>query len=294
MIVSLPDGVRRISLRRVDALGRASDVVGHLVAVNDQFLVVLPEDRPEVWVPRAEVRQTRSVPERRVLPASPPDAVQRILDLAWPGERRGRLGGWVLRASSGTSRRANSVLVAGDPGVPWEEAVQEADHWVGGTAVLQVVDGDPLVGEPGFVREADTIVMVADATTGEVPTGWVVGDAPSAEWLALWRDDPVDAGTLAELTAGPAKYLSAPGIGAGRVAVVRDWAVVSCVHVREGRRREGWGGALTRALTHLGAVDGARHVALQVEADNPAARALYGSLGFEEHHRYCYLRRPAS
>ena len=61
----------RVSIRRRRPSGALSDVVGHLVAANDEWMVVLPEDRGAEWVPRAEAEAVRKVPERTVLPASP-------------------------------------------------------------------------------------------------------------------------------------------------------------------------------------------------------------------------------
>ncbi|MFD0866971.1 hypothetical protein ACFQ06_14305, partial [Tessaracoccus lubricantis] len=88
MIIEVPVDAPRISLRHLDEEGRASDLVGHLVAADDDRLVILPEDKPAVWLQRSMVRNIRRVPERTVLPASPPDALQRILDRTWPGVRR--------------------------------------------------------------------------------------------------------------------------------------------------------------------------------------------------------------
>ena len=71
-----PDAeTQRVSLRRRRDGGALSDVVGHLIAANDEWMVVLPEDRAEVWVPRGEVESVRKVPERVVLPASDADGL---------------------------------------------------------------------------------------------------------------------------------------------------------------------------------------------------------------------------
>ena len=43
---------------------------------------------------------------------------------SWPAVEVERIGDWVLRAAGGFSARANSALLLGDPGAPWDEAVE--------------------------------------------------------------------------------------------------------------------------------------------------------------------------
>lgn len=294
MIINLPSDAHRVSLRRLDRMGRASDVVGHLVAANDEYLVVLPEDRPEIWIPRGEARNIRRVPERTVLPASPPEALERMLDRTWPGTRRARLGGWVLRQGSGRTKRANSVLVAGDPGLSVRDAVAEAERWYGARPVLQVVVDDPAAAElvgNGYEAVALSLVMVAriDDLRALALPGALSANEPGEGFVGLWRDGGIEPGALVDLTAAPARYVWLPGVAAGRVAPVGDWAVLSCIEVAAGRRGEGLGRAITRALVAEAAASGARFVALQVEEHNTVARRLYEGEGFVEHHRYCYL-----
>lgn len=295
MIIQLPDNAHRISLRRVDGDGRASDVIGHLVASNDEQMVVLPEDRPAVWIPREEIRSVRKVPNRTVLPMSTPDALQRVLDVTWPGVRRARLGGWVLRQGRGATKRANSVLASGDPGLPWRDAVAEASTWMGVAPVLQVVSDDAIVAEAlgdGYELVSPTVVMVAklEDLTPAAMDGVVVGSRPDEGFVGLWPAGQVDEAVLEEATAARATYLSVPGVASGRVARAGEWAVISCVEVAASRRGEGLGRQITRACVDAAATMGVRFVALQVEADNEAARSLYAAESFVDHHSYYYLR----
>lgn len=295
-ILPAPDATtKRISMRRRRDTGALSDVVGHLIAANAEWMVVLPEDREAVWVPRSEVETIRTVPERTVLPASAPDAVQRILDLAWPGLRRGRLGGWTVRVGRGATRRANSVLAVGDPGRALDEARAVVAGWAGEELPLQAVLGGRTADEAlalGWAVDAPTVVMVAalgDLAREDAPAEVVAAETPDAAWLAVFRGGGVDDARLAELTAAPARYLRLGAHAVGRMAQVRDWAVLSCVEVAPQERGRGLGRAVTRALVAEAARLGARHVAVQVEEDNPAARELYAAEGFVEHHTYGYL-----
>lgn len=70
------------------------------------------------------------------------------------------------------------------------------------------------------------------------------------------------------------------GVATGRVAV--DDADVLLVAVAPGMRRRGLGRQLTEVLCATLAALGAQRVLLEVRAANTAARALYGSVGFEE------------
>ena len=51
------------------------------------------------------------------------EAAARRAHGSWPAVEAEPLGDWVLRASGGFSARANSVLLAGDPGRDWDEAL---------------------------------------------------------------------------------------------------------------------------------------------------------------------------
>lgn len=294
MIIEVPEGAPRVSLRYLDPDGRATDVIGHIIAADDTRVVVLPEDKPAVWMQRDNVHHMKRVPERTILPASPPDALQRMLGRTWPGLRTARLGGWVLRAGLGRTTRANSTLVGGDPGMPWTEAVTVVDEWRGKPATLQVVLGDPII-EParvaGYRLGGSTVVMVA--RSDDLPYDHVevqVADTPDEAWLAIWRSGQADADLVAELTSAPAMYAQIPGIAVGRVAVDGSWSVISSVEVVPELRGSGWGRAMTRALVD---VVESRFVALQVGMENTVARSLYAKEGFVEHHTYAYLFPPS-
>jgi ribosomal protein S18 acetylase RimI-like enzyme len=285
----------RVSIRRRRPSGALSDVVGHLVAANDEWMVVLPEDRGAEWVPRAEAEAVRKVPERTVLPASAADALERVLDLTWPGLRRARLGGWTIRVGRGKTQRANSVLAVGDPGMPFADATIAANEWAGRDLPLQAVRGSRVADEAlalGWEAASPTVVMVAEASALVAAGAGIVADETDAAWRAIYRGGDVDEDRLAELTSAPARYLRVGENAVGRVAPARGWTVLSCIEVAPEARGRGLGRAVTRALIAEAVLLGARHVALQVEEDNAVARSLYASEGFVEHHAYAYLRPP--
>lgn len=281
-----------MSIRRVSSTGAAGDVVGHLIAANDEWLVVLPEDRGAVWVPREQAASIRRIPERTVLPASDGEALQRVLARTWPGLRGARLGGWLLREGCGVTKRANSVLAVGDPELPFEEAVNAAEDWYRSPVTLQIVAGsraESSAAGQGMEASGSTLVLVRPLAEMALPTERAdLADAPDDAWAAIAG---AGADRLAEMTSAPATYLRA-GEAVGRVAVCGGWAVVSCITVAPGARGRGLGRSVTRALLQEGRSRGARYASLQVEESNPAAMGLYRSMGFREHHGYAYWARP--
>src|ERR1700761_9057970 len=56
-------------------------------------------------------------------------ALDRLAARTWRGTDEEALGSWLLRAAGGVPRRANSVLTAGDPGMPLPEAADRVRAW---------------------------------------------------------------------------------------------------------------------------------------------------------------------
>ena len=98
----------------------------------------------------------------------------------------------------------------------------------------------------------------------------------SAQWLAF-ASVRVDSETIA----------------IGRVAGSGDWAGLTAIEVDPASRRQRLGTAVTVALAgHAAGRGGFGQLYLQVTNDNTAARALYRSLGFGDHHGYHYRIEP--
>lgn len=252
-------------------------------------------------VPPAPARRGAGVPRVTA------EALEKIASRAWPPAQSAALGDWTLRAAGGFTRRANSVLVAGDPGVPVDEALAYVRKWYGErglTAWLQVPDTSPYgerAAEHGWVREADTVIrtaplapltsLPADAGPGH---GVELSRTPDAAWLASYhRTGDLAQAALGVVAGGPSVWFAtAPG-AIGRCAVDGPWALFGAVEVEPAARRRGLATAVMGALARQAYAEGATAAYLQVEADNEAARALYDRLGFTDHHGYHY-RRPAA
>jgi ribosomal protein S18 acetylase RimI-like enzyme len=164
------------------------------------------------------------------------------MDAAWPAPDREEANGWVLRAASGVTQRANSVWPREPDGDSHQqyEALRAARLWYRGRRlplIFQVFD-DPrstglhaiLDGE-GFTRQSETLVMCrrsgaqaagqsamtqpAVARPAVVQPDVEISMAPSDEWLGRWwsvdgRGGPAESGTARSILTGcPSVYAMA-------------------------------------------------------------------------------------
>jgi ribosomal protein S18 acetylase RimI-like enzyme len=149
--------------------------------------------------------------------AAVPD-LEVLMDAAWHAAEREESGGWVLRAASGVTQRANSVWPRAEPagtvhtsavyagavhagtGFHRLAALRNARLWYRSRRlplIFQVFD-DPryaalnaLLDQEGFTRQSETLVLVRDGGGAPAPEPDAGPDVemsaePSAEWLRLW------------------------------------------------------------------------------------------------------------
>ena len=237
----------------------------------------------------------------------------------WRAPEETRLGTWLLRAGSGFTGRANSVLATGDPGMPLADAVAEVGRWYTTRGLPAMVSvpyptGDPhaspldrfLAGRGWRVRSGAATVMTAapHAVAGQTADAAAavrvdLGAEPSDQWLALYRfrGRPLPPIARRLLMSAPWQRFASVRedgrtIAVGRVAVAGGWAGITAVEVDPGHRRRGLGRTVTGALAAAAMQHGAVGLYLQVEDDNAAARALYRHAGFADHHGYHYRVAP--
>ncbi|KPC89139.1 acetyltransferase [Streptomyces sp. NRRL WC-3753] len=252
-----------------------------------------------------------SAPARRRGPATSYEELARVAARAWRPVESERLGGWELRAAGGFTRRANSVLPLGDPGLPLDEALAAVRRWYGERglpAYVQTATGaegtqELLCAElerRGWVREVTAEVWtgglapVADLAEG---TGVVLSREADEAWLARYGRKGVSDVALRVLGSGPSVWFATvPGAddpaAIGRCVVDGRWASFAAVEVDPARRRRGLATAVMAALARRALDEGASAAWLQVETDNAAARALYARMGFAAHHAYHHYREP--
>jgi len=237
--------------------------------------------------------------------------LERVAARGWRALEEEPLGDWLLRAGSGFTGRANSVLVVGDPGRPLPDAVDAVTRWYADRGLrpcaqlpgVQSRAADAAFAAAGWDRDEDVLVLTAPSSTGPVDVPVQLDDTPDEAWLAgyRYRGAALPSVAVQVLTsAQDAVFASirldpapAPLAAVARGVLTDGWLGVTAVTVAEEHRRRGLAVAVMTALQNWAVERDAHSVYLQVAEDNAPARALYRRLGFIEHHRYHY-RRPAA
>ncbi|MEU9071731.1 GNAT family N-acetyltransferase [Streptomyces sp. NPDC048306] len=325
--ITAADVGKRVSVRRLSDTGvageRFTDTVGVLTSWTDGVLLITRKSGESVRVAESDLvagKVVPAAPARRRGPAASYEELARVAARAWPPVESERLGAWELRAAGGFTRRANSVLPLGDPGLPLDEALTAVRRWYaerGLPAYVQTATGaagtqEPLCAElerRGWVREVTAEVWtgglapVADLSEG---AGVVLSRQADEAWLARYRRRGVSEVALRVLGGGPSVWFAtvpgadadadadSPGVPAaiGRCVVDGRWASFAAVEVDPARRRRGLATAVMAALARRALDEGASAAWLQVETDNAGARALYAGMGFAAHHTYHHYREP--
>lgn len=295
----------------------ATDVIGVLDSWADGALQVTTADGRTVEVDETAVIAAKPVPPRTVRRGEVRDleaaaaAGWRALDAEW-------LGGWLLRASDGFTRRVNSCLPLGDPSMPIASAVDAVQRWYQARALSPAFQLPlPLAGALGRTLDAagwtvaseDVLVMTASiadtvaATRPDLPPVRV-DDEPDEQWLASYhyRGDELPPAARRVLANAEVVGFASADDGDERAAIARGavtsapsgrrWVGVTAVEVAPDHRRRGLGTHIVAGLASWAGEHGATDMYLQVSADNAAAIATYEKLGFVEHHRYHYRRAP--
>ncbi|MFJ7236882.1 GNAT family N-acetyltransferase [Streptomyces olivaceus] len=319
--ITVADVGKRVSVRRLREPGVTdemfTDTVGVLTSWTDGVLLITRKSGESVRVEESSLvagKVVPSAPARRRGPAASFGELTRTTARAWRPVESEWLGEWELRAAAGFTRRANSVLPLGDPGLPLDEALAAVRRWYGERglpAYVQTATGaegtqEALCAElerRGWVREVTAEVWtgalapVADLAEG---TGVVLSRAADEAWLARYQRKGVSEVALRVLGSGPSVWFATvPGAEAGapaaigRCVVDGRWASFAAVEVDPAYRRRGLATTVLAALARRALEEGASAAWLQVETDNAGARALYAGMGFAAHHAYHHYREPA-
>ncbi|MGP4000923.1 GNAT family N-acetyltransferase [Streptomyces sp. 8N706] len=340
LIVSITasDVGKRVSVRRLAEEGNGAekftDTVGVLTSWDGGVLCITRRTGETVRIAESTLVAAKVVPARgpTATPhgARPPGTaparsrgpsatwqeLDRVAARAWPPVESEPLGEWELRWSGGFTRRANSVLPLGDPGLPLEQALRRVTDWYaerGRPAYMQVSTGATTDAQEdlaarletyGWTLEVSALIRTAPlASLVQSPDdthGVTLSRGIDDAWLSRYQRSVSPAPEVMQvLHGGPSVWFATcPGAGGGppaaigRCVVDGRWAGFTAVEVDPARRREGLASAVMAALAGQALDEGASAAYLQVEADNEGARALYDGMGFRTHHSYHHWRAP--
>ncbi|MBD0843318.1 GNAT family N-acetyltransferase [Streptomyces sp. TRM68416] len=320
--ITVADVGKRVSVRRLNDPAppgeKFTDTVGVLASWDDGVLLITRKSGETVRIPESSLvagKVVPAAPARRRGPAASYPELARVAARAWRPVESERLGEWELRAASGFTRRANSVLPLGDPGLPLDEALTVVRGWYaerGLPAYVQTATGAEGTQEllcAELEKRGWTSEVTAELWTGalapladrEEPAGVVLSRSADEAWLARYQRKGVSEVALKVLGSGASVWFATvPGEGegapaaVGRCVVDGRWVGFAAVEVDPALRRRGLATTVMAALARRALDEGASAAWLQVEADNAAARALYAGLGFSAHHAYQHYREPGA
>ncbi|MFD7137499.1 GNAT family N-acetyltransferase [Streptomyces sp. NPDC059894] len=323
--ITAADVGKRVSVRRLSepgvTEGKFTDTLGVLTSWDAGVLVITRKSGESVRIDETSLvagKVVPAAPARRRGPAASYEELARVSSRAWRPVESERLGQWELRAASGFTRRANSVLPLGDPGLPLDAALDAVRRWYGERglpAYVQTATGaegtQELLGAElerrGWVREVTAelwtgaLAPVADRVAAEDMAGVALAREADEAWLGRYQRKGVSEVALKVLGGGPSVWFaSVPGeqgaapAAIGRCVVDGRWAGFAAVEVDPGQRRRGLATVVMAALAGRALDEGASAAWLQVETDNAGARALYEALGFAPHHAYHHYREPGA
>jgi ribosomal protein S18 acetylase RimI-like enzyme len=272
-----------------------------------------------VLVEVATIEARREMPPGRSATATAAE-IQQISAFGWRAIETVRLGDWLLRASGGFTRRSNSAMAVGDPGVPLEEALGLVADWYAARGLPPTVsqaDGasppalTAALTETGWQLGVESHVMTGEVARAVQGIPAALGNAlasglelradplPDDSWYACYSGDSRPLGEAARrvFEDHPAVAFVSLRDGDRAVAVARAsvdarWAGLFAIAVIPERRREGLGAAVTIGALKDAARRSARHVYLQVEVENSGAIELYRRLNLRVHHNYRYWTLP--
>jgi GNAT superfamily N-acetyltransferase len=302
--VSPADVGRRVTVRHTYEGTTLTDVVGRLAAWDDGVLAVERRDGTLVEVPVADVAAAKVVP-----PEVSAEDLQRVAQAGWIPWETEALGDWELRASGGITGRANSVRVAGSPGLPLPDALAVVERWYaerGLPPLLQLPV--PTVHDDALEARGWALARRTVLRTGEVP-GLLSGgtaadgvvlerhDVPGPEFLEL-VEPGLDPEGVTRLLTAPDRVVHVEArsggelLGTGRGSVTAApsgrWLGVTSIATAPSARRRGIARAVMAELGRWAEEQGATRVLLQTLATNEAAGRLYDALGVLPHHGYEY------
>jgi ribosomal protein S18 acetylase RimI-like enzyme len=227
---------------------------------------------------------------------------------AWPGIEVHWDGAWVRRAAGGYTKRANSTQCF-DPD-DFEDAdvrVISASSWMVIRKIKPVFRITPLsspelnatLDEAGWATIDASHLMAMELGEQEADAQARFLPVLDPQFLAaaqrLQAYDEVAMTGMKNLlavlkvpAAGVLLYRDGEAVASSIMTVADDIVITGNVVTDPGHRRQGLAGAMMRSGLSWARSEGAQYAALNVQADNTAAKALYEGLGYSHQYDYSY------
>ncbi|HET8915185.1 MAG TPA: GNAT family N-acetyltransferase [Propionibacteriaceae bacterium] len=307
-------GERWVVRRRLPD-GSATDVIGWIDLLDPASVRLVTPDIAQV-IERSMIIAARRAPAAAGGPDPRRISARELQRHALPGwlAWHASLGEWTLRAGGGFTRRANSCHAVGDPGVPIEQAAEQIISFAVAhdiAPMAHVIDGSAEehalrrlgwrgIDQPTAVLVSRLADFLADRPAEQAVT---ITEELEPEWEQMYqqsRPNSAEPAIVRMILEGnrPRAFAAIAGQGpddhSELIAIARghqhdDWLGLASIWTRPDHRRRGLAAAMTVALGHWAARQGARYGYMQVATVNEPAIAAYTKLGFVHHHAYRYL-----
>lgn len=278
-----------------------ADVVGDLLELKAGTATVEASTGP-MQVPLSHIAVAKIVEPS----AAEILALSAVSAQGWRAAETAEVGGWLLRANHGITKRANTALPLHRPATSLSDTLDSAREWYAARGLPLRVQTplharrllDAELAERGWSASHETFVFAARIPAAPAPAEVRIVAEPDDAWVARFRDGTSPPGMRDLLVrherVGFAEIRrDGVPVAIGRGAVDADWLGITAVEVAPEQRRQGLATAIVQALWRWGAeIHGAKRSYLEVEVDNAPAIALYQALGYWEHHGYCYRSEP--
>lgn len=233
-------------------------------------------------------------------------AIERAAERGWPALASRAIDGWLARASSGGSVRANSVSALDYTGRDLELSIaavvafyreEKARPRFTITDASAPAGLDDALAARGWRRQGEHVTMAKNVappvSTHKIEVRW--HEAPTPGWFQVYleglsQDRRAVAPRLVERVPAPRMFFSALRdgnvIASGLSVLDGPLASVQCMATLPFARRTGTARAVLAAIEGWGCERGARRLYLQTDLGNSAAMALYQSVGYTIAGRY--------
>lgn len=241
--------------------------------------------------------------------------IEEISMNAWPSLQTILYDGWVLRVSSGYTKRANSVNPLYESNLELNQKIDYCQKFyenLGLPVIYKITSNNQLtfldnrLSDFSYVKFDETSVQILDLSAYDVSTDsrTKVCHEFTEQWAESFIRCSQISNSITQLTLksmlknilGKAiwvtHHVNDQAVGFGFGVIDQGYVGIFDIIVDESFRGKGYGKAVMNKLLIEAKKLGANKAYLQVVVGNFVAENLYQNLGFEEMYRYWYRKLP--